>query len=170
MPKRPKKWTLPSPKQKETTSKYLPTYEEEESNIRTLSPVQLLVKANTCNTHEWVVSRIWTSHVTHGQEEADITTASPVRLLVTINTRQICECVITHIRALHITTFHYERVMSHMKRTSEQLLPCGCQWKLNMSQMRMSHNTCHKCEWVITCYKCEWVITYMWAVHTTCFV
>jgi len=67
-------------------------------------------------------------------------------------------------------TVHYERVMSHMKRTSEQFLPCGCQWKLNMSQMWMSHNTCHKCEWVITCHKCEWVITYIWAIHITLFI
>ena len=108
----------------------------------------VIVWNESCHTYEWVMSHIWTSHVTHMSESNHI------------HTRVLSHLWMSPVTHMNESCYTYEWDMSHI-------------W---MSQVTHIHQSCHTYEWVMshiwmshathmneTCHTYEWDMshTYM---------
>jgi len=119
-----------------------------------------------CHIYEWVMSHIWTSHVTCKNESCPIQRGSRYPVDAPLRECHI-QWVMSNVWMSHVTynesRHTYEWVMSHITRL---VIPT---WLLSRRHLRVCH--IHTCMNDVTCKESrqmnEWVMSHVWMSHVT---
>jgi len=148
----------------------------------------------SCHTYEWVISHIWMGHVTHINDSSHtyewVTFQLWIRFSATLLPPIHDRWVTLHIWMGHVTHMSvscrtYEWItshtyMSHITRTNESRLNCGCTFQPPSSRQYMTGESRHTHAWVtshiwmshvkhsnVSRHTHKWVMSHIWMSHVS---